>query len=985
MKYIFSKQYFIFLLIVSFSFINLQADHLKKVSLQLMWLDQFEFAGFYVAKEKGFYKEVGLDVELKKFTSSTNVLESVLSEETDFGTSSTSVLIANALGKDILLLGSVFQSSPLVLLALGNSNIKTIEDIKNKKVMMTNEQTVFATLQAMLKSRDITIDDLEVLPHSFDTNDLIEGKVDLMTAYSTNEPFILKEKGYESKIFNPKDYGFDFYEELIFTTNKYNNKNPKTVKDFYAASIKGWEYAFENIEEVSQLIFEKYNPQNKSLESLIYEGKEIKKLSLIPGVKIGNISEDKLKLIENSYKIMGLIENDLNFTTLLHQKKPSANLNLSPKEKEYLLQKKMIKICVDPNWMPYEKIQEGKHIGMSADFIKLIEGSINIPITLIPTKTWSQTITYAKNRQCDVISLAKETSLRKKYMNFTQPYFNFPVVIATKSEELYITKIQSVLNKPIGIVKEFALIEILKEKYPHINIIEVSSPQKGLEKVKNGEIFGYVDSLITIGYELQRNFSTELKVSGELDISLDLSIASRNDEPILGAILEKASATIDEKTKQNIINSWILIEVKKDFDTALLWQISGVVFLIILAFIYREIVLNKLNTQLERKVDEKTTQLKELNEKLEKTVQSRTEELQDSLNEFQHMLQTTMEAIFILQYDYCVDANDEALKLFKYRNVEKLIGTYLYDFIDKSSHEIVKENETNGYEKEYEVKSVKKDGTVFPAMIKVHNFRTKNRIVKVVTLMDLTKLKEQELNLVKQSKMASLAELIGNIAHQWRQPLAVISTAASGIRMQKELDILSDEELYETCDSIVETSQYLSETINEFKQLIKTNKHAKEFDVSKTVEKSISLISGHLEDNSIQIVSSFTKEIKMNGYENELTQAILNILKNSNNVLLEKNKTNERFIFIDVMKNDNITIHIKDTGGGIPPDIIDKIFEPYFTTNHQSRGMGLGLYTTHQIIVDHMKGDIDVKNIEFMYQEKSYKGVEFILTLESNI
>lgn len=981
MKSINSKQCLIALIFIFFSFINLHADHLKKISLQLMWLDQFEFAGFYIAKEKGFYKEVGLDVTLKKFTSTTNVLETVLNGKADFGTSSTSLLVANSLGKDVLLLGSVFQTSPLILLALKESGIKTLSDIKGKKAMITQEQTTFATLQTMLKSENLKISDLEILKHSFDIEDLIDGTTDLMLAYTTNEPFILQEKGYESQIFNPKDYGFDFYEELIFTTNKYNKKNPKVVTDFYTASIKGWQYAFDNIEETAQLIFKKYNPQNKSLKSLIYEGQQMKKLSMVDNIELGTISKDKLKLIENSYKIMGLLKNDLNFETLLLQNRHESKLKLTPHEQEYLIQKKDIKMCVDPNWMPYEKIQNGKHIGMSADFIKLIEKSINTPITLVPTIKWSQSIGYAKNRTCDIFSLAKQTPLRRKYMDFTTPYFNFPVVIATSAEELYITKVESVLNKPIGIVKDFALIELLKLRYPHINIVEVNSPKDGLEKVKSGEIFGYIDSLITIGYELQRNFTHELKVSGQLDINFSLSIASRNDEPLLHSILQKATKRIEEKTKQNIINNWISIEVQKGIDTILLWQIFGVVGVIILAFIYREVVLNKANSQLEKKVDEKTVELKELNDKLEKTVRTRTEELQDSVNEFQHMLQTTMEAIFILQYDYCVDANDEALKLFKYMNVEKLIGTYLYDLVDKSSHECVKENEAQGKEKSYEIKSIKKDGTIFPAMIKVHSFKTKNRVIKVVTLMDLTKLKEQELELIKQSKMASLAELIGNIAHQWRQPLAVISTAASGMKMQKELDILSDEEFDETCESIVETSKYLSQTINDFKHLIKTNKHEKEFDINKTVQKSISLLSSHCETNSIKVITSFTEEINVIGHENELTQAILNIIKNSNTALIQNNKEDERFIFISITKNDKISITVRDNAGGIAEDIIDKIFEPYFTTQHQARGTGLGLYTTHQIIVDNMKGHIDVQNIEFEYLHKQYKGAQFHITL----
>ena len=122
-----------------------------------MWLDQFEFAGFYIAKEKGFYEKVGLDVELKKYNSDINVLDEVLNNRADFGTSSTSLIVDKSNGKELVLLGSIFQSSPLILLALKDSNLKYLEDIKNKSLMITQEQQRFATLQSMITSKNISL------------------------------------------------------------------------------------------------------------------------------------------------------------------------------------------------------------------------------------------------------------------------------------------------------------------------------------------------------------------------------------------------------------------------------------------------------------------------------------------------------------------------------------------------------------------------------------------------------------------------------------------------------------------------------------------------------------------------------------------------------------------------------------------------------------------------------------------------------------
>ncbi|NQY92734.1 MAG: ABC transporter substrate-binding protein [Campylobacteraceae bacterium] len=974
---------FIFVVfILLFSLTNSFAAPLKKVSLQLMWLDQFEFAGFYVAKEKGFYQEFGLDVKIKKFTSSTNILNTVLEDEAQFGISSSSLLIENSLGKDVLLLGAIFQSSPLVLLALKDSGINTLEDIKGKKVMISKEEAFFVTLQTMLKSKNINISDLQILEHSFNVDDLINKKTDLLLAYSTNQPFTLQEKGYESKIFHPKDYGFDFYEDLIFTTNKFQKQNPQVVHDFYTASIKGWEYALNNIDEVAQLVFEKYNSQNKSLEALIFEANEIKKLALMNGVKFGTITQEKLKLIENSYKIMGLLKNDLDISKLLYTPNKNSSLSLSSKELAYLKQKKVLRYCIDPNWFPYESIENSQHMGMSADLIQIIQTKLDIPLQLVQTIDWLQSLEYVQNRTCDILPLAKNIPSRRSFLNFTKPFFSFPVVVATQATQLYVPKVKNILHKKLGVVKGYSLNKILKEKYPNINIVQVDSIKDGLQRVLRGELYGLIDSLITIGYEIQNNFISELKISSQFDMNHPLSVASRSDEPLLHSILEKTLNGITEKTKQSLINSWISIKVEKSVDYSMLWQFLILVFLIISAFVYRHYVLTKSTRMLERKIEIKTKELQVLNDNLEKTGKRRTEELEDSNEVFQHMLQTTMEAIFILEYDYCVDANKEALNLFQYHSNEELVGTYLFDFIDKNSHEYLASNENLSEDSSYEVKAIKRDGTVFPALMKLHSLQTKNRIIKILTLLDLTKMKEQELKLINQSKMSSLGELIGNIAHQWRQPLASITTAASGMKMQKELGILSDDDIYSNCDDIVESSNYLSETINDFKNLIKRRKNKKDFKINETLKKGLKLLSGQFKTHLVDIIEEYDQEITLNGYGNDLTQVIVNILKNSNDAFIENNEESEKLIFLTTLKKEkNILICIKDNAGGIPENILDKIFEPYFTTKHKAQGTGLGLYMTHQIIIDSFQGSIEVCNANYQYNNVSYTGAQFTISL----
>ena len=829
-----------------------QVNEQKKISVQFMWLDQFEFAGFYVAKEKGYYSKLGLDVNFQKFTVDTNIVDNVLKGKSDFGTSSSSLIIDKSNGKDIKLLGSIFQSSPLVLLALKNSQINTLEDIKNKKIMLTEKQLHFAPLQSMLLSKNIHMEDIKPVKHSFDVNDLINKKVDLMVAYSTNEPYRLKEKGYESKIFHPKDYGFDFYEEFIFTSSTFAKNNPETVRNFYDATIKGWEYAFNNIEEIAQLVYEKYNVQNKSLDSLIYEATEMKKLVYTSNNKIGTITKNKLKLIENSYRIMGLLKNELNLDELIYPINNKLGIGLTKDEKKYLNNKKSLNMCIDPNWMPFEKNENGKHIGMSADYFEIFKKKIGIDIKMIPTSTWSQSLAFGYERKCDIFSLVMSTPKREESFNFTNPYMNIPLVLASNLNANFINNILQVKKEKLGIVKDYAYSELLINKYPNINFIQVNNIKEGLNKVQNGELFGFIGALSTVGYLIQREYIGQLKITGKFDETWHLGVGTRNDEPLLTSIFNKAIDSISYETRQTILNKWIYVNYQKgiNFDFIIKFIIGFIIILFLSFLIYRQILLKKLNQQLNEKVKEE---------------------------------------------------------------------------VEKNSKQ--------------------------------------NQILN------------------QQAKMASMGEMLGNIAHQWRQPLSMISLTATSLKFRKEFDEVSDKDLNESLDSINNTAQFLSNTIDDFKNFLVQGGVKTNFDISTTLEKSLGLIGAKFTNQDIKIIIK-SENIEISSFENELIQVFINILNNAIDAL--DRKDDNKYIFIETnLIKDELIITIKDNAGGIDTNIISKIFDPYFTTKHQSQGTGIGLYMSEQIITKRIKGSIRVDNIDYTHEKKKYTGALFTIILNT--
>ena len=245
---------------------------------------------------------------------------------------------------------------------------------------------------------------------------------------------------------------------------------------------------------------------------------------------------------------------------------------------------------------------------------------------------------------------------------------------------------------------------------------------------------------------------------------------------------------------------------------------------------------------------------------------------------------------------------------------------------------------------------------------------------------EILKNKEKDQILFQQSKMASMGEMIGNIAHQWRQPLTIISSASSGMQVHKEFGTLDDDNFNEFTNAINTSTEYLTRTIDDFSDFFKSDKKENKFYIQDAINKDLSIIEKSYESLGITIIQSIDS-IELYTYENELSQALLNILKNAKDALVQNIKT-KKFIFIDAKKSeDKMVLSIKDNANGIPKDIIDKIFEPYFTTKHQSQGTGIGLFMTQEIIIKNLGGSLTVTNQDFDYEGENYTGAQFTITL----
>lgn len=282
--------------------------------------------------------------------------------------------------------------------------------------------------------------------------------------------------------------------------------------------------------------------------------------------------------------------------------KESDSVQLSSQEQRYLTRKGIIKVCVDPDWMPYEQILNGKHVGISKDYMDLFMSMIKTPIVLVPTTSWDQSLQYVRLRKCDLLPLAVKVPERERFLSFTDAYMRAPMVIATDYRELYIQDLgDAIENKKIGLVKGYAMISILKKEYPKNHIVEVPSAREGLAMVDRGELYGMIDFLPTLGYLIQSDYIGKLKISAKFHDTLDLRVAVRNDSPELLSIFSKLIASIMGNPHNQFMaieRKWTAIVVEKNPNYGLFYIAIGVITAVTMLLSIRHFYLVKLNRTL---------------------------------------------------------------------------------------------------------------------------------------------------------------------------------------------------------------------------------------------------------------------------------------------------------------------------------------------------------------------------------------------------
>ncbi len=827
-------------LFILFLFLPLSAYAHEKVVLQLQWLPQFQFAGYYIAKEKGFYTDAGLDVEIRPMQPGMDVEQEVLSGRAQYGTGRTSLLVGYDKGEPLVAMAAIFQSTPMVLLVRKDSGIRTVEDLRGKRIMATSDVQTAASVQAMIRNAGLKEKDLTLLPHSFDPLSLERNETDAMAAYASNEPFILSNRGVETYAIDPKNSGFDFYSDILFTSQEELQRHPERVHRFYEATLKGWRYAFAHIGETAELLFDNYNVQHKSLEALRYEGETLKPFALKNNISLGDLNVDRLSAICQAYALLGYTKGSCDLDALVYH---PERLIFSDEERAWLKAHPVVRIGVEPEWPPIEFISpKGIYGGLTNGYMQLVADKLGVHFEVEQKEGRQEVDDALKRRELDAAAAVMAMPERSAYTRFTEPYLTLPMVIVTGESFRYVGDLAALEGKRVAVVRDDAADILLRRDFPKIDRVQTGNLAEALQKVAFGDADAAVSALAVVSYLIAHKGLNNLRIVGQTPYRYEISMGVRKDWPMLQSLLQRAIDSISEEEREEIYRRWVPTVYKHEFDYSLLWRVLGVLIVIALLFGYKYFRLEEL-------VKRRTRELTELNATLHERIE-----------------------------------------------------------------QAVKEN------------------------------------------------REKERMMIQQAKMATIGEMIESIAHQWRQPLNVMGIGISNLDIKRRLGIVDPVEFDKLIDVVHQQVEYMSQTIDDFRNFFKKDKQLETVRLYALVDEVLGLVSPALRQKAIDVEVHVPASIEAEIFPNELKQVILNLVSNAKDALLQNTASGRKIVISAREEEESICISVQDNGGGVADAIMDKIFEPYFTTKFESQGTGIGLYMSKMIVEKNLKGRISVEN-----------------------
>ena len=461
----------------------------------------------------------------------------------------------------VVIVSPIFQHSPSVFISLKKSNISSVYELNNKDILFYPNDTDGFSLLAMIKKFDLDVN-LVRERYKDDYMRLINNEVDVMPAYIANEPFLFKEKGYDVNIINPTNYGFDMYGDMLFTNEDEAKNNPIRVEKFKEATLKGWKYALENKEEITQLINEKYSKE-KSIEHLRYEANAIDSLINKDVTPLGYLDQGRIRYISEMYEYYGLTESKIDLNDFLFDEisKKDKKLSLSDEEIKYLKDNPILKVHNFDSLPPYNFTLNNYPKGFVIDYIQLVGKVLGVKIEFIQNKSLKESFDMLENNQLDILPNIAISDERKKTIDFTNySLVNFQISLGVNKQS-DIKSLSDLKNKKVSVVENSFLEDILKKEYPSIILYKTKNTEEAIEAVASNKADAVIHNLSTIEYWINKNWLSNLKTivlkDDNIQTIVPLHLGVKKDNLVLKSILEKANQNISEKDTRNLVDKWL--------------------------------------------------------------------------------------------------------------------------------------------------------------------------------------------------------------------------------------------------------------------------------------------------------------------------------------------------------------------------------------------------------------------------------------------
>lgn len=533
-------------------------ETLDRVTLQLKWSHQFQFAGYYAAAEKGFFADEGLDVVLHEPDAERTPLQEVLSGRAQYGITDTGLVLAALQGDPVVLVAQLFQHSPLVLLTRQTDGIRGPYDLDGKRVSVDDTGLTGIPILEMLRDALGGLGTVDIQPQLNSFDDLAEGRIDALAAYRSLRPFVFQQRGLAVTPIDPRDYGINFYGDNLFTNYTELSANPGRVERMRRATLRGWEYALNHPDEIIEVILDRYNSQGLTREQLEYEAREIAEVVLKDFIPLGSYIPERFTKIAETYAKNGFVTQTSLPDRFFYQ---SLKHSLTEEETRYLEGLRLLRIGVTSGQPPLTILQDEVPQGFLNDLFRQVADLLDLRYEWAPQADQLSAMQALGRGDIALMTNVSTGADSAFSMLKSEAVLRAPFVVVGRPDLPAVTRMSDLADKRLALVEGFQQTWTIQQRYPAIDVELVGSINEAYRALRSGSADYYVDNATHAGYFLRQSMASDLEIRGELPKEevgqLSMHFGIQRDQPMLASLVDKALDAIGQDGMQALRAKWL--------------------------------------------------------------------------------------------------------------------------------------------------------------------------------------------------------------------------------------------------------------------------------------------------------------------------------------------------------------------------------------------------------------------------------------------